>query len=75
LGGLVVNEHPNVPRREFDRLKAMLHRAAHRGPQAVSGLRQGDVRAQLLGRLAWIEQANPARGSRLRALFEGIAWR
>ncbi len=73
LAGLVINEHPNVPRREFDRLKAMLHRAAKHGPAAMSGLRQPNVRAQLVGRIGWVEQANPARGRKLRALFERIA--
>jgi hypothetical protein len=74
LAGLVVNERPNVPRRQFDRLKAMLHRAAQGGPAAVSGLRKGNPEAQLLGRIGWIEQANPARGKKLRALFARVAW-
>ena len=30
--GVVVNVRPNVPRAEYDRLKAILHRAAHDGP-------------------------------------------
>ena len=74
LAGLVINKHPNVPRREFDRLKSMLHRAVHRGPDSVSGLRPGSAQAQLLGRMAWVEQANPARSKRLRALFGRITW-
>jgi len=74
LAGLVVNERPNVPRREFDRLRAMLHRAARHGPAAVSGLRRGNLQAQLLGRIGWVEQSNPARGKKLRALFARIAF-
>jgi hypothetical protein len=74
LAGLVINEHPNVPRREFDRLKSMLHRAVHRGPDSVSGLRQGSAQAQLLGRIAWVEQVTPARSKKLRALFARIIW-
>jgi len=74
LAGLVINEHPNVPRREFDRLKAMIHRAAYQGPAAVSGLRQRNVRAQLIGRIGWVEQASPARGKKLRTVFERIMW-
>ncbi|TMA86729.1 MAG: hypothetical protein E6J63_16000 [Deltaproteobacteria bacterium] len=72
LAGLVINKHPNVPRREFDRLKAMLHRAANHGPVAVSGLRQRNVRAQLLGRISWVEQANPAGPSRF-ALYSRVS--
>jgi hypothetical protein len=30
--GVVVNVRPNVPRAEYDRLKAILHRAVHDGP-------------------------------------------
>jgi len=74
LAGLVLNERPNVPRREFDRLRAMLHRAVQRGPASVAGLRPGNPQAQLLGRIAWVEQANPARSKKLRALFDQITW-
>lgn len=74
LAGLVVNVRPNVPRREFDRLKAILHRAARHGTAAMSGLRERNPRAQLLGRIAWVEHANPLRGKKLRALFGRIDW-
>jgi RNA-directed DNA polymerase len=67
LGGLTINEHPNVPRREVDLLRATLHRAAREGPA-------GFDRAQLRGRIAWVAQANPSRSKKLRALFDQIAW-
>lgn len=54
--GIVVNAHPNIARPEYDRLKAILH--------------QGDYdRAELLGRISWVEAVNPARGAKLRALW------
>jgi RNA-directed DNA polymerase len=74
LGGLVVNSHLNVPRREFDRLKATIHRAVREGPSAVESLRAGDYQAQLLGRIEWVAQTNPSRGGRLRALARQIEW-
>jgi hypothetical protein len=74
LVGLVVNRRVNVPRRDYDRLRAMLHRAAQRGPGAVEGLRRGDLRAQLAGRVEWVAQANQARGARLRALLARVDW-
>jgi len=74
LAGLVLNEKINVPRRDFDRLKAMLHHAVKHGPASVTGLRPGHRKAQLLGRIAWMEHANPARGRRLRALLARIDW-
>ena len=65
--GVVVNVRPNVPRAEYDRLKAILHRAAHDGP--------GDLDpAYVMGRIAWVESLNPARGAKLRARFAAIRW-
>jgi RNA-directed DNA polymerase len=74
LCGVVVNEHPNVPRREYDLLKAILHDAARHGPAAANRDGHRDFRAHLLGRIAWVEQLNPARGRRLRERFAAIAW-
>ena len=74
LAGLVVNERLNVSRREYDRLRAILHRAARRGLGAVVGLRRRDPHAELVGRIAWVEQVNPSRGRKLRALLDVIEW-
>lgn len=72
--GLVVNAHPNVPRAEFDRLKAILHNAAVHGPATQNTAGHPDLRAHLLGRVAWVEHVNPAKGARLRRVFERIDW-
>ncbi|GAB7190775.1 hypothetical protein NUM3379_14820 [Kineococcus sp. NUM-3379] len=72
--GLVVNARPNVPRAEFDALKALLHNAARTGPEAQNREGHPDFRAHLAGRVTWVESVNPARGARLRAEFERIAW-
>jgi hypothetical protein len=64
--GVVVNAHPNVARADYDRLKAILHNAARSGTDAD--------RAHLLGRIAWVEAVNPARGARLRERFARIEW-
>lgn len=74
LCGVVVNEHPNVSRPEYDLLKAILHDAARNGPAAANRAGHPDFRAHLLGRIAWVGQLNPARGRRLRERFEAIAW-
>jgi RNA-directed DNA polymerase len=72
--GIVVNTRPNVPREDFDRLKACLHQCIHQGPasQNLSGM--ADFRLHLLGRISWVAQLNPARATRLERLFEQIAW-
>lgn len=72
--GIVVNAHPNVARREYDVLKAILHNCALRGPAAENRAGVRDFRAHLLGRIAWLEAVNPARGEKLRARFARIEW-
>lgn len=67
LCGVVVNVHPNVARSEYDTLKTILHKAAHRGPGEES-------RERLLGRIAWVESLNPNRGAKLRARSAAIDW-
>jgi len=59
------------PRDEYDRLRATLHRLALDGPPDSSGI---DLRAQLRGRVAWVESLNPSRGTKLRRLFDAIDW-
>jgi ribosome-interacting GTPase 1 len=72
--GIVVNERPNVTRREYDQLKAILHNAARRGPSAENRAGVSDFRAHLLGRIAWIESLHPGRGAKLRSEFARIVW-
>ena len=72
--GIVVNEHPNVPREQYDELKAILHNAARNGPAAENRAGVPDFRAHLLGRIAWVASLNPARGEKLRRRFDQIAW-
>jgi RNA-directed DNA polymerase len=74
LCGVVVNEHPNVTRAHYDLLKAILNDAARNGVDAANRARHPDFRAHLLGRIAWVEQLNPARGRRLRERFAAISW-
>jgi RNA-directed DNA polymerase len=74
LCGIVVNERPNVTRREYDRLKAILHNAARNGPERENRAGVPDFRAHLIGRIAWVEHLNPERGRRLRERFARIAW-
>jgi RNA-directed DNA polymerase len=72
--GVVVNARTNVPREEFDRLKAILHNAAVHGPASQNRADVPDFRAHLLGRIAWVAALNPGRGARLRRTFDAIAW-
>lgn len=72
--GIVVNAHTNVPRRDYDRLKAIVHDAVLHGPDAANRDDLPDFRAHLAGRIAWVSSLHPDRGARLRARFEEITW-
>jgi RNA-directed DNA polymerase len=69
--GIVVNVAPNIPRSEYDRLRAILHNAAVHGP-AAQGLAGRE--AELRGRIAWVASLNPHRGEKLLRRFEAIDW-
>lgn len=74
VAGAVVNDRPNVPRSEYDALKATLHNCATKGPAGQDRQGRPDFRAHLLGRIAHVGSLNPDRGRRLRATFDRIAW-
>jgi RNA-directed DNA polymerase len=73
--GIVVNDRPNLPREDFDQLKALLHNAVRFGPESQNRAGVADFRAHLLGRIAWVNQLSPARADRLRRSFDQISWR
>lgn len=72
--GVVVNEHLNVARQEYDLLKAILHNARAHGPASQNRQAVPDFRAHLRGRIAWVHSLNPQRGEKLRHQFAGIDW-
>jgi hypothetical protein len=74
LAGVVLNAHPNVPRDEYDRLKATLHNCTTRGPGTQNREGHPDFRGHLAGRIAYAAMINPARGQKLRELFDRIRW-
>jgi RNA-directed DNA polymerase len=67
LAGLVVNDHINIRRGDFDLLKAILTNCVRRGPGSEN-------RAHLEGRVGFVESINPAKGLRLRRIFDRISW-
>jgi retron-type reverse transcriptase len=74
ITGIVVNAHCNVPRAEFDALKAILFNCIRHGPAAQNHENIPDFRRHLEGRVAWVAQINPRRGEKLCALFDRIEW-
>ena len=72
--GVVVNERLNVPRDEYDRLKAILHDAALHGPRHANRTGVPDLRGHVRGRIAWVAALNPEKGRRLLERFDAVAW-
>jgi RNA-directed DNA polymerase len=71
---IVVNQHPNLARPEFDRLKAILHQCVTQGPAAQNREDKPQWREYLHGRVAWAAQINPAKAQRLKRLLNQIDW-
>lgn len=67
--GIIVNRHLNLPRADYDLLKATLHHLAN-----PADPRRTDpaFRAHLDGRIAWAEQVNPVRARKLRLRLDGL---
>lgn len=63
ITGIVVNRHLNLPRADYDDLKAIVHHL-----RSPADPRRADpvFINRLAGRIAWLEQVNPARGVKLR---------
>lgn len=72
--GVVVNRKLNASRKEFDRLKAILHNCLRTGPRAQNRTGRDDFAAHLQGRIAHITQLNAKRGLSLQRLFDRIQW-
>jgi hypothetical protein len=72
--GIVLNEKPNVDRRDFDRLKAILTNCARHGPATQNRANHPDFAAHLQGKLGWASFIDPAKGAKLREIFGRIDW-
>lgn len=72
--GLVLNEKPNIDRREFDRLKAILTNCVRHGPASQNRENHPEFSAHLQGKLAWVRFIHPGKETKLRVIFERIVW-
>lgn len=74
LAGVVVNQQPNLRRRELELLEAILTNCVRFRPELQNRAMLPDFRAHLEGRIGFVEMINRVKGNRLRALFEAIEW-
>ena len=72
--GIVVNQHLNVARDEYDCLKATLYNCVQHGPSTQNRGDHPQFAAHLLGRIAHVCSINPARAAKLQALYKRINW-
>lgn len=72
--GIVLNRHANVPRQDFDQLKAILHNCVRHGPTSQNRDGVANFRQHLLGRINWVMQLNPTRAQKLQTIFAAINW-
>jgi RNA-directed DNA polymerase len=72
--GVVVNERPNISRKEFDRLKAILTNCVHHGPSSQNRDQHKNFAAHLRGRVAYVSHLNENRGAKLFDLYQHIDW-
>lgn len=73
--GVVVNQHVNIARLEFDRLKAVLHNCLRLGPSTQNREAREDFPQHLLGRIGHVKHLNPDKGERLLAMYRQIDWK
>lgn len=74
LAGLTLNVRPNLPRRELDRLEAILTNCVRHGPGSQNRDQHPDFRRHLEGKVAFATMIHPARAARLRLLLNQISW-
>lgn len=72
--GVIVNVHLNLPRAEFDRLKAILTNCIRHGPDSQNRENLPDFRGHLTGKVAHVASVNSRRGEKLRRLLQRIEW-
>ena len=72
--GIVMNQRPNVPRIDFDRLKATLNNCVKHGPQSQNHAQHTNFKAHLSGKIAYVQMLNAERAYKLRLLFDKISW-
>jgi len=74
LAGITVNRRANIPRRDFDRLKATLTNCARHGPSTQNKNGHPAFRQHLEGRVAFVESVNLEKAALLREILTRIDW-
>lgn len=71
-GGIVLNSHSNLPRDEWDQLKATLHNALRNGLESQNRDGHPDFLAHLTGRVSYAASINPNRSAQLQSILDQL---
>ncbi len=72
--GLSVNQRLNIPRIEYETLRAILHNCVRFGPDTQNRRQHPKFRESLRGRIAHVANIHAARGEKLQKQFLAIRW-
>ena len=72
--GIVLNQHANIRRRDYDQLKAILFNCVQHGPASQNRDGIENFKQHLNGRINWVAQVNPTRAEKLSLLMALIDW-
>jgi hypothetical protein len=74
LAGVVANRRLNIPRADYDRLKAILTNCIRHGAAGQNRDGLTDFRANLEGRVSYVASLHSEKGAKLRELLHRIVW-
>lgn len=74
LVGVVVNEHPNISRKEYDEIKAILHNCKTHGAVYQNKDQHTNFQDFLRGKIAYVNAINPSKGEKLQNMYQKIQW-
>lgn len=70
--GIVVNKKPNIDRKHFDSLKAILTNCTRHGLESQNRGNHPQFRAHLHGRIQYVKSLNEQRGLKLERIYRDI---
>ena len=73
LTGIVVNNKPNIDRKQFDTLKATLTNCVWHGLQSQNRNNHPRFNEHLLGKIQYVKSLNKQRGLTLEKIYSNIA--
>ncbi|MFW5447757.1 MAG: reverse transcriptase family protein [Methylophagaceae bacterium] len=74
LTGMTLNKFANFPRKDYDKLKAILHNCVKFGHQSQNRNKLPNFKSHLQGKIAYVRSLNPEKADKLEMTFSKINW-